>query len=142
MKIIRGGVTAPLGFKASGLYCGIKKSKKRDLALITSERLCDAAGVFTTNKVEASCVVINKEHLRDSKAQAVIANSGNANCMTGESGFENSKLMASTVARTLRVNKRDVLIASTGVIGKRLPIKKIVTAVPELVNGLSKKGAN
>ncbi len=63
MKIIHGGVTAPSGFKASALYCGIKRSKKKDLALIYSERLCDAAGAFTTNKVQASCVVINKEHL-------------------------------------------------------------------------------
>ena len=141
MKIIHGGVTAPSGFKASGLYCGIKKSKKKDLALIYSERLCDAVGAFTTNKVQASCVVINKEHLRDHLAQAVIANSGNANCMTGESGFENSRLMASVAAKQLRIKATDVLVASTGVIGKPLPIKKIVEAVPELVKGLSRKGS-
>ena len=141
MKIIHGGVTAPLGFKASGLYCGIKKSKKKDLALIYSERLCDAAGAFTTNKVQASCVMINKEHLRDYLAQAIIANSGNANCMTGENGFENSRLMASAAAKQLRIKATDVLVASTGVIGKPLPIKKIVEAVPELVKSLSRKGS-
>lgn len=141
MKTIRGGVTAPLGFKASGLYCGIKKSKKRDLALIVSERICDAAGMFTTNKVQASCVVVNKEHLRDSKAQAIVANSGNANCMTGESGFENSRTMAATIARLLRLKKQDILVASTGVIGKPLPIKKMVSAMPELVDGLSREGS-
>lgn len=140
MKIIHGGVTAPAGFKAGGLYCGIKKSKKRDLALIVSERVCDAAGAFTSNKVQASCVVVNKEHLRDHKAQAVIANSGNANCMTGESGFENSRTMAATVARLLKLKKKDVLVASTGVIGKPLPIKKIIAAAPQLVKELSKKG--
>ncbi len=140
MKLIQGGVTAPIGFKANGLCCGIKKSKRKDLTLIYSERLCDAAGIFTTNKVQASCVVINKEHLKDSKAQAIIANSGNANCMTGESGFENSRAMALAVARILRFHKKNILIASTGIIGKPLPIKKIVNAIPELVRGLSKKG--
>jgi len=141
LKLIHGGVTAPIGFRANGIYCGIKTSKRRDLTLIVSEKVCEAAGVFTTNKVQASCVVINKERLRDSKAQAIIANSGNANCMTGESGFENSRLMAATIARALRINKKSVLVASTGVIGKPLPIKKIVKSVPELLKGLSRKGS-
>ncbi len=141
MKIIHGGVAAPAGFKAAGLYCGIKKSKKRDLALIVSEKVCDAVGAFTTNKVQASCVVINKEHLRDQKAQAIIANSGNANCMTGEGGFENSRTMAATVARLLKIRKKDVLVASTGVIGRTLPIKNIVKAAPQLVKELSRKGS-
>lgn len=141
MKVIHGGVTAPLGFKANGIFCGIKKSKKRDLSLIYSEKPCDAAGVFTTNRVQASCVVINKENLRDYKAQAIIANSGNANCMTGKSGFENSRTMIQNVARLLKLNKKNVLVASTGVIGKPLPIKKISKAIPELVRGLDRKGS-
>ena len=140
MKIIHGGVTAPIGFKANGIFCGIKKSKKRDLTLISSEKLCDAAGVFTTNKVQASCVVVNKEHLKDSRAQAIIANSGNANCMTGKPGFENTRAMAAAVARSLKLKDKNVLVASTGVIGKPLPIKKITNALPELIRGLSKKG--
>lgn len=139
MKPIHGGVTAPLGFKANGVFCGIKKSKKRDLALVYSERPCQAAGVFTTNKVQASCVVINREHLRDGIAQAILVNSGNANCMTGESGFENSRTMIAAAARLLKLKKKRVLIASTGVIGKPLPIKKILAAVPDLVKGLSRK---
>ena len=141
MKTIHGGVTAPLGFKANGIYCGIKKSKKRDLALIVSEKICDAAGVFTTNKVQASCVTVNKEHLKDAKAQAIIANSGNANCMTGRSGFENTGAMASQTARLLKLDKKNVLVASTGVIGKPLPIKKIANAMPELIRGMSRKGS-
>ncbi len=141
MKTLHGGVTAPLGFKASGLYCGIKKSKRKDLALIVSERPCDAAGVFTTNRVQASCVVINKESLKDSRAQAIIANSGNANCMTGKSGFENSRSMIAAVARALKLRKKDVLVASTGVIGKPLPIKKILAAVPQLVKDADRKGS-
>ncbi len=141
MKQINGGVTAPSGFRANGVYCGIKKSKKRDLALIVSEKVCDAAGTFTTNKVQASCVVINKEQLKDSRAQAIIANSGNANCMTGKSGFDNSRSMISAAADILGIHKENMLVASTGVIGKPLPIKKILASVPELVNGLSKKGS-
>lgn len=141
MKTLPGGVTAPMGFKASGLYCGIKKSKRKDLALIYSERPCDAVGVFTTNKVQASCVVVNKEHLRDLRAQAIVANSGNANCMTGESGFDNTRAMAASVAKLLRLNKKDVLVASTGVIGKPLPMKKILSAIPELVRTLDKNGS-
>ncbi|MBI3253066.1 MAG: bifunctional glutamate N-acetyltransferase/amino-acid acetyltransferase ArgJ [Candidatus Omnitrophica bacterium] len=141
MKILHGGVTAPIGFRANGVYCGIKKSKKKDLSLIVSERLCDAAGAFTTNKVQASCVVVNKEHLRDAKAQAILANSGNANCMTGEGGFENTRAMAGAAARVLRLRKKNVLVASTGVIGKPLPVKKIVEAIPDLVKGLDRKGS-
>ncbi len=133
-------MTAPIGFRASGLYCGIKKSKRKDLALIVSETLCDAAGTFTTNKVQASCVVVNKDHLRNGKAQAIVANSGNANCMTGESGFENTRSMALGIARAMKLKKKDVLVASTGVIGKPLPIKKILGAFPQLVKDLDKKG--
>ena len=141
MKVIHGGVTAPIGFKANGIYCGIKRSKKRDLALIVSEKICNAGGVFTTNKVQASCVVVNKERLKDSKAQAIIANSGNANCMTGRSGFANTRVMAAQAARLLKIDKKNVLVASTGMIGKPLPMKKIVNAIPELIRGMSRKGS-
>src|SRR3989338_7651076 len=123
IKAISGGVTAPVGFKANGLYCGIKKSKASDLAIIFSERLCDAAGVFTTNKVKASCVVINSEHLKNGKAQAIIANSGNANCMTGKKGFADSKKMAQVAGDALGVSLEYILVASTGVIGHNLDRK-------------------
>ncbi len=141
MKFIKGGVTAPFGFRAAGMFCGIKKSKRKDLALILSDRRCEAAGVFTTNKVQASCVVVNKEHLKDGMAQAIVANSGNANCMTGQSGFDNTRTMAASVAGLMRLKKKDVLVASTGVIGKPLPIKKIVSALPQLARDLSRHGS-
>jgi len=141
-KLIDGGVTAPKGFSASGLHCGIKgKSKKKDLSLIYSETLCDAVGVFTTNKVQASCVVINKEHLKGGKAQAIIANSGNANCMTGKKGFADSKKMAQVAGDALGVSLEYILVASTGVIGQPLEIGKIVKAVPALADGLSEDGS-
>ncbi|MEI8345480.1 MAG: bifunctional glutamate N-acetyltransferase/amino-acid acetyltransferase ArgJ [Candidatus Omnitrophota bacterium] len=141
MKLIRQGVTAAQGFKASGITCGIKRSKKKDLALIFSQKPCVAAGAFTTNKVQASCVVINKEHLKDHCAQAIIANSGNANCMTGKSGFENSRKMAGAVAKAMKIKPSDVLVASTGVIGKPLPIKKIVGASAQLAAELNSRGS-
>lgn len=141
MKTIQGGVASPLGFKASGMHCGIRLSRKNDLALIFSNRPCQAAGVFTTNKVQASCVVLNKQRLLQGKAQAILANSGNANCMTGKQGFRHSQDIIRAAARELKVLPRHVLIASTGVIGKLLPVKKILSAIPELVEGLSKKGS-
>lgn len=141
MKLIRGGVTAPRGFKASGISCGIKTTGAKDLSLIYSEKPCVAAGVFTTNKVKASCVVINSEHLKDGKAQAIIANSGNANCMTGKRGFKDSRTMASTAANVLKIKKSNVCVASTGVIGRYLPIERIVKAVPSLIKELSDKGS-
>src|SRR3989344_5493881 len=141
MRFIKKGVTAPIGFKASGLYCGIKKLKRSDLALVYSEKPCVAAGVFTTNKIRASCVVVNQAHLKNGRAQAIIANSGNANCMTGKRGFADSRAMAASVAGGLGLETGDVCVASTGVIGHPLPIKKIVNAVPALVKGLSAQGS-
>lgn len=142
MKRIDGGVTAPQGFKANGISCGIKKSRKKDLALIASERPCVAAGVFTANKVQASCVVINKELLQDGRAQAVVVNSGNANCMTGRRGFNDSRTMGQITAKLLRLQPKCILVASTGVIGAYLPIRRITAALPELVRGLSRKGSD
>src|SRR3989338_7769831 len=140
MKFIKGGVTAPQGFTANGMKAGIKQSGKKDLSLIYSDTLCTAAGVFTTNKVQASCVVVNTKRLKAGKAQAVIVNSGNANCLTGKKGFEDSLTMAGKTADILGLSESHVCVASTGVIGKLLPIKKIVSALPKLAAGLSKAG--
>ncbi|HEY4516486.1 MAG TPA: bifunctional glutamate N-acetyltransferase/amino-acid acetyltransferase ArgJ [Candidatus Paceibacterota bacterium] len=139
-KVITGGIAAPIGFTASGMHCGIKK-RKYDLSLIYSESPCVAAGVFTTNNVKASCVVVNAKHLADGKAQAIIANSGNANCMTGLRGFVDSEKMAKVAGRALGIAAGDVCVASTGLIGKALPIQNIEKAIPELVSALDKKGS-
>ena len=140
-KEIRGGVTAPLGFKASGLHCGVKASRKKDLMLLVSATPCKAAAVFTTNKVKASCVEFNIKQLRNSQAQAIIANSGNANCLTGSTGKRHTEMMAQRAAATTGVKPGDVLVASTGVIGQKLPIQSIMNAIPELTKGLSAKPA-
>lgn len=140
IKLITGGVAAPIGFSASGMHCGIKKRRK-DLALIYSATPCVASGVFTTNNVQASCIAVNKKHLKDGKAQAIVVNSGNANCMTGARGLADSEKMAKAAGRALSVSAQDVCVASTGLIGKPLPIEKIERALPQLVSDLGKKGS-
>lgn len=139
IRPVAGGVAAPLGFRANGVVCGIKKSKKKDLALVVSERPCRAAGAFTSNKVQASCVVFNREQLKGGIAQAVIVNSGNANCLTGRAGYSNTVRMAHAAARELNIRKKFVLVGSTGVIGVPLPIKKITAAIPLLAKGLNRR---
>lgn len=140
VKIVEGGVCAAEGFLAAGLYAGIKKNLLgKDLGLIFSEIPATAAGVFTTNKIKAACVTVSKEHLANKKAQAVIVNSGNANCCTGKEGLLDAEQMAAVAARMLGIKPADVLVASTGVIGKPLPMGKIINNVPQLVKRLSTK---
>ena len=92
MKIINGGITSPIGFVAAGIHCGLKKNaKKKDLAVIYSKKTCVATGVYTTNKVKGAPLLITMEHLENSKAQAIIVNSGSANASTGLVGYENEK---------------------------------------------------
>ncbi|GHV70771.1 arginine biosynthesis bifunctional protein ArgJ [Spirochaetia bacterium] len=137
MKEISGGVCAPKGFRAGGIWCGIKAgSKKRDLGLIYSEKLCTAAAMFTTNIVKAASVIVSREHLADGKLRAVIANSGNANACTGEAGLRASRRMAELTAEEFALRNEDVAVASTGVIGVPLPIAVIESAVTSLANSL------
>lgn len=142
MKEIRGGVTAPIGFTASGIRVGIKKTgTKKDLALVWSERRCTAAACYTRNKVIGQPLVVTKEHLADGFAQAIIANSGNANTCTGEAGIAAARRMAALVAEHLPVKAEDVVVASTGVIGVQLDVGPIEAGMDELVAGLSKEGS-
>jgi glutamate N-acetyltransferase/amino-acid N-acetyltransferase len=136
MKIINGGITQPKGFQANGIACGIKKSGKPDLSLIFSNVPCVAAAVYTKNSVKAAPLIVTKKHLMNGTAQAIIANSGNANCFTGQNGLLTAMAMANETAKQLKIKSTDVLVASTGIIGKPLPIAKIKTGLPELINGL------
>ncbi|OGX24842.1 MAG: hypothetical protein A2787_02830 [Omnitrophica WOR_2 bacterium RIFCSPHIGHO2_01_FULL_48_9] len=138
MKIIKGGVTAATGFKANGLSAGIKRSGKTDLALIFSEKSAVAAGVFTKNSVKAAPLVVSQAHLRDGQAQAIITNSGNANCFTGHFGYVYAKRTTKLIAKLLGIKETAVVVASTGIIGKPLPYTKIEKAAPALVGGLGK----
>lgn len=141
IKFIEGGVTAPLGFTANGVLCRIKASRTtNDTALIYSEKSCSAAGVFTQNRVKAESVKLSKKNIANGKLQAVIANSGNANCCTGEQGAEVAYKMACLAGKALNVNPDDVAVCSTGVIGQQLPVEKIEAKIDELAKGLSKKG--
>jgi glutamate N-acetyltransferase/amino-acid N-acetyltransferase len=131
----------PLGFKASGLSCGIKKSGKPDLALFYSGVAAKASGLFTANKIAAAPVLLSKSHLKKNKDfRAIIANSGNANCFTGKSGLDDAAKTASSLAKYLKIKKTSVLVSSTGLIGKRLPYFKIKQAMPDLVQKLSAQG--
>ncbi len=142
MKKIKGGVTATQGFQASGLWCGIKKSGKPDLSLIFSEILSTCVGVFTKNSIIAAPLVVTKKKIKNNKAQAIITNSGNANCFTGKFGLTYAEKTSELAAKFLNISKNDVLVSSTGIIGKPLPFKKIKKSVPALVKGLSRSGAN
>ena len=138
-KIITGGVTSPKGFLASGVCCGIKKSGKKDLALLYSQVPAEASGAFTTNSFAASPVRVSKRHLTARLHQAIIVNSGNANCANGRVGDRDAERMAHLAAKVLFLADEAVLVASTGIIGERLPIEKIGKAMPELVEGLSSR---
>ncbi len=140
MKYIDGGVCAPKGFKAAGVWCGIKKdSKKKDLALIVSDSMCSAAGVYTKNKVKGAPIEATKKNISDGKAMAVICNSGNANtCAPG--GVEIAEETCRLTAAYLGIDEKDVVICSTGVIGQELSIEPFKRGIPEAVKELSREG--
>jgi len=137
MKITKGTVTTPKGFLASGVKAGIKKSGRPDLALLYSEVPAVAAAAFTTNRFQASPVKVSKAHLKAKKHQAIIVNSGNANCANGRVGDRDALKMTESIGMALSLNKKEVLVASTGIIGVYMPMEKIERAIPELVEGLS-----
>jgi glutamate N-acetyltransferase/amino-acid N-acetyltransferase len=137
MKEISGGVCAPLGFRAGGIWCGIKaSSKKRDLALIYSDKPCKAAALFTANRVKAASVIVSMEHLKGGICRAVIANSGNANACTGEAGIAAARKMAALAADCFAIRAEEVAVASTGVIGVPLPVAAIESGVESLASSL------
>jgi len=139
LKKIEGGVTAPEGFKASGVHCGIKKDKP-DLALIYSKVPAVSWGMFTTNKVKAAPVQICIKKIRQRRAQTIVVNSGNANACTGEKGIRNAERIIKLVSQELGVKEEEVLMASTGVIGKPLPVLKIEKGIKKAKEALSSNG--
>ena len=142
LKIVNGGVCAAKGFYANGVHCGIRKNKnKRDLALIYSQTLANAAAVYTTNLVKGAPLLVTKNNLADGKAQAVICNSGNANTCNAD-GIEIAEKMCGLLANSMKLRASDVVVASTGVIGQPLSIDPIAEGIPALVSGLSKEGSD
>jgi len=133
---MKNGVTAPKGFKAVGIHCGVKKSKK-DLALIYSEVPATAAAVFTLNKVQAAPVLVCKEYLLNSKNhRAIIVNSGNANACTGDQGYKDALMMAEKTADALNIKPEEIFVSSTGVIGETLPMDKILMGISAIADKL------
>ncbi|UCD84190.1 MAG: bifunctional glutamate N-acetyltransferase/amino-acid acetyltransferase ArgJ [Deltaproteobacteria bacterium] len=124
-------------FKFAGISAGIKKNGKKDLALIYSTVPAQAAGTFTTNRVKSASVILDQERLRRNRCQAIIINSGNANAGTGKRGISDAARMARETARLLRIDERLVMVASTGVIGRPLPMDRITRAIPRLTGSLS-----
>lgn len=144
MKIreVTGGVCAPIGFKAAGIHCGIRKNKlKKDFALIVSEVRASAAGVYTSNLVKGAPVVVTKKHLSDGYAQAIICNSGNANTCN-RNGIEIAEGMCSLVTKSYGIAEEDVIVASTGVIGKSLSLQPMAEHIDELFSALGDNSAD
>ena len=141
IKQISGGVCAARGFQASGVHCGIRKSRtKKDLALIYSTVPAHAAAVYTTNLVKGAPLTVTKAHIADGFAQAVICNSGNANTCNAN-GIEIAEKMSALVADALPVKAEDVVVASTGVIGQPLSIEPIAEGIAPLAAALSEDGS-
>ena len=142
MTVIPGGVTAPAGFRAAGLHCGIKASGKKDLALLVSDTPATAAAVFTTNMAQAAPVLVSQEHLAASggRARAVVTNSGCANACTGPQGLADAREMTVLAALGIGCDPRDVLVASTGVIGVNLKMPALRTGIPAAIDALSTDG--
>lgn len=137
----RGGVTTPLGFLASGLHAGIKKKKKRpDCSLIFTRIPSIAAGTFTINKVKAWPVLKSMKNIHGARHHAILASSGNANCMNGPNGQQAVDECVSELARELAIREEEILIAQTGLIGVPFPVTRFKRAVPKLVRKLSPDG--
>lgn len=131
------GITYPLGFRAAGGTCGIKESGKPDLVLIIADKSCTAAGMFTTNKVPGAPVIISKRHVRGGKARAIVVNSGCSNVATGKAGEVDALKMCEAVAKQVGCAANQVLVCSTGIIGRRLPMDKIIPGIAQLYTKVS-----
>ena len=139
---IAGGITAPAGFVASGVACGIKASGKPDLAIVASEGTAAAAAVFTTNLAQAAPVLVSRNHLERStgRARAIVVNSGCANACTGSDGMAHAVAMARQTASAVSCSPEEVLVASTGVIGVKLDMSKVCRGISDAAASLSRTG--
>ena len=140
MTRVAGGVTAPAGFSACGVSCGIKRRGK-DLALIFSDRPAVAAGTLTQNRLRAPCVDWAEKLLKKGTAQAILANSGNANCCTGRRGIRDTERMAAVAGRGLGISHTRVFVASTGIIGRFLPMDRVKEGTEKAAQQISRTGS-
>ena len=131
-RISGNNIVSPIGFKATGIHCGIKH-KKNDLALLVSEIPANVAGVFTTNAIQAAPLVVTKEAmLKVGKMQAIVVNSGNANACTGQQGLKDARLMQQTAAEKLGISSNLVGVASTWIIGEMMKMEPLVKGIQKL----------
>jgi glutamate N-acetyltransferase / amino-acid N-acetyltransferase len=142
MKIIDGGVTAPKGFTAAGVACGIKKDNKKDLAIVCSEDNAIASGVFTTNVVKGHSLQVSIENIKNGIARAIVINSGNANACVGEAGYKDAQEMTKLTAELLHCEPQDILVNSTGVIGSKLNMPNVRSGIRLAVNELNAEGGD
>ena len=141
-ECVEGGVTAAQGFRACGVAAGIKHQNRKDMALVVADRPAAVAALYTTNKVAAAPVQIDRERTRSGRAQAVVVNSGCANACTGETGLANAREMARVTAEALGIDEHLVLVCSTGVIGVHLPMERIAKGAKLAVGALSSEGGH
>jgi len=134
-----GAITVPLGFKAAGVAAGIKANGNADLMLLAADKACAAAGVFTKNLTVAAPVVVSREHVAGGRARAILVNSGCANAATGEGGLADAREMARLAGDALGCPANEVLVASTGVIGVRLPMDKLRAGIPQAAKALARE---
>jgi glutamate N-acetyltransferase/amino-acid N-acetyltransferase len=139
LREVEGGVTAPCGFDAAGVRAGLKE-RGLDVALVYSVAPAAAAGVFTANRVQAAPVLVSKDRVGRANVHGVVINSGSANACTGDRGYRDAVKMAALAAQALGVPERSILVCSTGVIGRPLPMRKIATGVKEAVASLRPDG--
>ena len=139
---IKGGVCSAKGFRAAGVAAGIKYEGRNDVALLVADAPCAAAAVFTTNRVAAAPVVYDRAIVKGGRIQAILANSGCANACTGEEGLKDAKLSALVTAGELGIDPKHVLVASTGVIGRRLPMDRLMAGMKAAVQALGSTAAH
>jgi glutamate N-acetyltransferase/amino-acid N-acetyltransferase len=141
-ECVEGGVTAARGFRACGVAAGIKYKERKDMALVVADLPAAVAAVYTTNKVAAAPVQVDRERTSTGRAQAVVVNSGCANACTGETGLTNAREMARLTAAALGIDEQLVLVCSTGVIGVNLPMDRIAEGAKLAVAALSREGGD
>jgi glutamate N-acetyltransferase / amino-acid N-acetyltransferase len=141
-KIVKGGVVSAAGFRAAGVGAAIKYEGRNDVALVVADEPCVAAAVFTTNAVAAAPVLYDRKVIAGGVAQAILANSGCANACTGKAGLEDAKAAAKATAAELGISAKHVLVASTGVIGRRLPMERLVAGMKSAAAGLGRTAAH
>ncbi len=141
--IPNGSVALPEGFQASGMHAGIKANKRKyDCSLIVSDVPAVSAGVFTVNKAKAWPLLHDEKVISKKAHRAILANSGNANCFNGQSGLNTVKVSLKLLSKALKIRQDEIILASTGIIGRPFPIAKLKAAIPVLVKNLSKQGGH